>query len=595
MGNQKPDHTIDLNGVALRQAAEKRLQARLYRQEPVAPADMMNMLHELQVHQIELEMQNEELKRVRDELAHAHEIYFDLYNLAPVGYFTITEVGLIQEVNMTGATLLGWTRAELLQQRMPRFIVSEDQDIYYQHRKALFGTQAPQACELRLQPKDGRLLWAHLVGALAREAAGGVLCRMTVTDITERKQAEERTKALQAQVERGARMESLGVLAGGVAHDLNNILGPLVAMPEIVEAYLQRCGNPADPDHALALKTLQVMSGAALRASGVVSDLMVMCRRGLYEKTLVDLNQMVDQLLASKQFQTLQARRPQVQIIRQLAAAQLLALGSESRLARVLANLLGNAVEAIAQAGVVTIRTDRRVLAAPYQGYECVPAGDYVLLEVSDSGCGMTPATISRIFEPFFTTKQPGERSGSGLGLSVVHGLVKDHAGFLDVQSTPGVGTAFSIYLPVATPVAAAPAPAPRPLGGKVRVLAVDDDEGQRFLVQQQLEKLGYTVTVVTNTQDAVAYFAAAAAAGQPAPVDLLLTDMSGEGLDGLEISQSVRKLYPALKIIVMSGHAPDDYETQMKTIGFSWLSKPYTRLTLSHAIQQALHGGAEG
>ncbi len=595
MGTQESDHSTDLTGSVLRQAAEKRLQARIYRQEPVAPADMMNLIHELQVHQIELEMQNEELKRVRDELAHAREIYFDLYNLAPVGYFTITEAGLIQEVNMTGATLLGLTRLELLRQRMSRFIASEDQDVYYHHRKALFETKTPQECELRLRQKDGRLLWAHLVGALAQDAAGGMLCRVTMPDITGRKQAEDRAKDLQAKVERGARMESLGVLAGGVAHDLNNILGPLVAMPELVEAYLQRCGNPADPEHAATLKTLQMMTGAALRASGVVSDLMVMCRRGLYEKTLVDLNQMIEQLLATKQVQVLQARRPQVQIIRQLAAAQLVALGSEARLSRVLTNLLGNAVDAIYQAGVVTIRTDRRVLSVPHQGYERVPPGDYVLLEVSDTGCGMSPQTMMRIFEPFFTTKQTGERCGCGLGLSVVHGLVKDHEGFLDVQSAPGVGTTFGIYLPAAVTVAAPVTKDPHLPRGTERILAVDDDAGQRFVVQQQLEKLGYAVTVVTNTQEAVEVFTVAAAAGQPAPVELLLTDMSGEGLDGLEISRRVRKLYPEQKIVVMSGHSPDDYETQMKTIGFSWLGKPFTRLTLARAIQQALHGGAEG
>jgi CheY-like chemotaxis protein len=203
----------------------------------------------------------------------------------------------------------------------------------------------------------------------------------------------------------------------------------------------------------------------------------------------------------------------------------------------------------------------------------------------------MDAKTIARIFEPFFSTKSPTERSGSGLGLSVVHGLVKDHAGFLDVKSTPAMGSTFTVFLPAAAPEEESPAEAdigrlPR---GTERILVVDDEPGQRFLSQVYLTKMGYAATVVSNGAEAVALFEKAQLEGKDSPYDLVLTDMIMEGLDGLATCRMVRKLYPSQELVIMSGQIPDGYAPQIKELSAEWLNKPFTPIELARAIRLRL------
>ena len=174
----------------LRRQAEEKAAKMTENQEALSPEETRQMLHELRVHQIELEMQNEELRRAQAELDAARARYFDLYDLAPVGYCTLSEKGLILEANLTAATLLGVARGALVKQPISRFILKEDQDIYYLHRKQLFETGEPQACELRMVKKDGTAFWAHLAATVAQDADGAPVCRVVMSDITERKRTE---------------------------------------------------------------------------------------------------------------------------------------------------------------------------------------------------------------------------------------------------------------------------------------------------------------------------------------------------------------------------------------------------------------------
>jgi two-component system cell cycle sensor histidine kinase/response regulator CckA len=410
-------------------------------------------------------------------------------------------------------------------------------------------------------------------------------------DVTARKIAEEREKELLVKLERSARMESLGVLAGGVAHDLNNILGPIVALPDVAIEYLHRHGNPADPDFAATLDSLHMMKSSALRAASVVSDLVVLGRRAQFQKKSSNLNRVAEHLLESKPIKALQARRPDVTLSTRLMPESPWCQGSESRLARILENLTSNAVEAISGNGEVIISTSRMMFANPYQGYELIPAGDYVTLEVKDTGCGMDAKTIARIFEPFYSTKSPTERSGSGLGLSVVHGLVKDHTGFLDVKSTPNKGSTFTVFLPAVTAEEESP-PEKDPCrlpGGTERILVVDDEPGQRFLAQVYLTKMGYDVTVVSSGTEAVALFETAGCENKAPPYDLVLTDMVMEGLDGLATCRAILERYPSQKLVIMSGQIPDGYAHQITELAAEWLNKPFTPIELARAIRLRL------
>lgn len=442
--------------------------------------------------------------------------------------------------------------------------------------------------------KDGRLLERHSLPILLNGRNIGRV--WSFSDITERKRAENREKDLSVKLERAARMESLGVLAGGMAHDLNNVLGPIVLLPDLVNDFLARHGDPADPDYADTLQAIKAIKDSALRAAGVVSDLVMMGRRGQFQKNPVNISQVVKQLMGSAQIQDLQTRHPDVQMTLQLPNETLWFVGSELRLVRVLANLASNAVEAIDGKGDVVIRVDQQVFTEPYSGYETIPPGNYVTLEVTDTGCGIDTHTLPQIFEPFFSTKARSTRSGSGLGLSVVHGLVRDHEGFLNVESEPGKGTTFRIYLPSLTgDVIAENATKSILPGGHERILVVDDEPGQLFLTQLQLKKLGYNIVVVSSGEEAVALFESARREGRPAPFDLAIVDIIMPGMDGVTTCTEILRRWPEQKLLIASGHAPDGYEKQITTLGAEWLNKPFVAVDLARAVRTRLDRPGQG
>jgi two-component system cell cycle sensor histidine kinase/response regulator CckA len=211
---------------------------------------------------------------------------------------------------------------------------------------------------------------------------------------------------------------------------------------------------------------------------------------------------------------------------------------------------------------------------------------------VTDTGCGMDTKTMARSFEPFFSMKTPSERSGSGLGLSVVHGLVKDHEGFLDLKSTTGEGTTFVIYLPSSEngAVTAESKRASLPRGNEC-ILVVDDEAAQQRSALKWLKKLGYTATAASSGAEAVALFEAAKQAGEPAPFDLVMMDMVMVGMDGVAASKEIRRLYSGQKMLIVSGHAPIDLDIEAKALDIAWLTKPYTASGLAHALRDVLLG----
>jgi PAS domain S-box-containing protein len=493
------------------------------------------------------------------------------------------------DVNATLCRWLGYSKEELLAMSPLQIVTRNDPAFMESVGRSLLATGRAFVGNAFVA-KDGREIPVETnIRKVVLKGVDAIL--VVARDITERKRAELREKELREKLERAARMESLGILAGGVAHDLNNILGPLVVLPDMVAEYVAAHANPADPEYPDIMDALKVLKTSAARATGVVSDLVVMGRRGQFQRAPVDVNRVVAQMLESKPIRSLRARSPDLHLAIHPDREPAWCMGSESRLARVLLNLIGNAAEAIDGQGDVTVRTGRQRFAEPYSGYEPVPAGDYVTIEVADTGCGMDAKTMARMFEPFFSTKASVERSGSGLGLSVVHGLVKDHAGFVDVKSAPGKGTTFTIYLPVADAAAVQESGmwnATLPVGSE-RVLVADDEPGQQYLSRRTLAKLGYAVQVVGSGEEAVALFEAAGREGRPAPFDVAMVDMIMKGMDGLAACKAIRALYPGQGLMVVSGHAPDKLVDEAKALGIGWLSKPYTAADLAFAARRAL------
>ena len=408
-------------------------------------------------------------------------------------------------------------------------------------------------------------------------------------------------RSVQERLAATKRMEALSVLAGGVAHDLNNALGPLVALPDVILAQLRERPEQS-PAHRELRADVEAIKVAALRAAQTIKDLLTLGRQGRTAKENLDINQVIKSCWANGSLRFVGEGRSRVDMLAELSSTPLCVQGSESQLARAVDNLIRNAVEAVAGNGdvakgpnpsvnksaTVVVRSARVDLLAPRAGYEIIPAGRYATLSISDDGCGIEPQEIGRLFEPFFTKKRVNETSGSGLGLAIVHGVVKEHEGFVDVVSAPGLGTTISLYLPLVE----GPARTERALAaprGSARILIVDDEPIQLRTGRRVLTSLGYEVEVMESGLGAYELFSRAAASGQ-SPFDLVIMDMvMGEALDGLQIIEQIQRLFPAQKVIVASGHAPIERAELAVQKDLTWLGKPYGMETLANTVQKVL------
>ena len=408
-------------------------------------------------------------------------------------------------------------------------------------------------------------------------------------------------RSVQERLAATKRMEALSVLAGGVAHDLNNALGPLVALPDVILAQLCEQSGQSLPHQELRAD-VEAIKVAALRAAQTIKDLLTLGRQGRTAKENLDINQVVKSCWANGSLRFAGEGKARVDMLAELSSTPLVIRGSESQLARAVDNLIRNAVEAVAGNGDVAARSPNSSkksanvvvksaqvdLLAPRAGYGIIPAGRYATLSVSDDGCGIGPQEVGRVFEPFFTKKRVNETSGSGLGLAIVHGVVKEHEGFIDVVSAPGQGTTISLYLPVVEGPARTErvSAAPR---GSARILIVDDEPIQLRTGRRVLTSLGYEVEVMESGVGAYELFSRAAASGQ-SPFDLVIMDMvMGEALDGLQIIEQIHRLFPAQKVIVASGHAPVERAELAVQKDLTWLGKPYGMEALANTVQKVL------
>ncbi len=537
----------------------------------LSPSETRQTLHELRVHQIELEMQNEELRRAQVELDAARARYFDLYDLAPVGYCTVSEQGLILEANLTAAGLLGVARGALVGQRLTSFILPEDEDIYYLHRKQLFETGAPQSCELRMVKKDGAAFWAHLEATIVEDAAGQPVCRVVMSDNPERKRAEEEKAKLEAQLHQVQKMESIGRLAGGVAHDFNNLLTVINGYSQLLLSSL----SEGDPLRA----GLVEISQAGERAAGLTRQLLAFSRRQVLEPRVLDLNQVVEEMRSMLG----RVVGEDVEVRVALHAQPGMVHADPHQLEQVLMNVVVNARDAMPGGGKLLIETacvDWNESHA--QSHPEARVGRYVMLAVSDSGVGMDEPTRRQIFEPFFTTKEAGQ--GTGLGLSMVQGIVAQSGGYINVYSEPGQGTTFKIYLPAP---AEAAADAGRPaavaaLGGKETVLVVEDQAEVRAYAVAVLKAYGYRVIEAENAGVALLL-----CERDGERIDLVLTDVVMPHVSGRELANRLKKLQPGIQVLFMSGYTDDAIEHHgISEEGAEFIQKPFSPEQLAGKIR---------
>src|SRR5437667_726691 len=388
------------------------------------------------------------------------------------------------------------------------------------------------------------------------------------TEITERKRLEE-------QLMQSQKMEAVGQLAGGVAHDFNNILTAIVGYTDLLAAELH--------GHERQLEDLEEIRKAARRAAALTRQLLAFSRKQVLEPRIIDVNGVVvnlEKMLRSLISENIALR---THLATDLAAAR----ADPNQIEQVIMNLAINARDAMPEGGSLTIETGNATLDEAYtrQHVSVVP-GEYVMLAVSDTGCGMDEHTKARIFEPFFTTKAPGR--GTGLGLSTVYGIVKQSGGNIWLYSEPNKGTTFKVYLPA---VQAAPeeigkpaAAEPSPKGGGT-VLLVEDDEQLRRLTHRALATQGYTVLVAERGSMALDI-----ARRHRGPIDLLLTDVVMPDMNGPKLAEMLRVARPELRVLFMSGY-PDDAITNQGMLehGVAYLAKPLTTEGIARKVRDVL------
>ena len=488
------------------------------------------------------------------------------------GFLVHSQQGRVLEASERLSGLTGYTPDELLERSVfelcdadPRLLVGAIESSQAEGRARL---------ETNLFRRNGSTVPVEL-NLHRGEYEGEVFHSVFVRDLTGARAAQVEEAELQARLARSERMESLGVLAGGVAHDLNNILGPLVGYPELLEEDL-----PADSP---CLEMIREMGTSAHRAAAVIQDLLALTRRGNYRKEPLSLNDLVHTYLQSPECRRTMGLHPAIHLDTELDPFPLPILGSAPHLQQVLMNLVNNAFEAIEGEGAVTIQTRCRHLDLPVGGYDEIEEGDYVILTVSDTGAGIPPESVQRIFEPFYTKKMMG-RSGTGLGLSVVYGVVKDLSGYIDVQSDVGRGTTFALYFPVTRQSSDTPLPSVPSFRGGERILVVDDVREQRNLATRLLSSLGYEVSSVPSGESCIDFL-------RQKSVDLLVLDMIMKGgMDGLETLKRVRDIRPTQRCIIASGFAETDRVKSAMALGAGeYVLKPYTLDKIGQAVRTEL------
>ncbi|WP_319525877.1 ATP-binding protein [uncultured Desulfosarcina sp.] len=391
------------------------------------------------------------------------------------------------------------------------------------------------------------------------------------TDITAMKEMESR-------LQRAQKMEAIGTLAGGVAHDLNNILSGLVGYPELL-----LMDAPEKGEARLLLETIK-KSGE--KAAAIVQDLLTLARRGVAVSKVIDLNRVVQDYLTSPEMANLQSIHPKVAIQTNLSARAFNIMGSGLHLEKTVMNLVTNAAEAMPEGGKITLTTCDRHVDRPIQGFETIPEGEYVVLTVADTGTGIPESDLERIFEPFYTNKQMG-RSGTGLGMAVVWGTMKDHGGYIDARSTRGRGTEFDLYFPI-TRQDVTPETEARPMesyrGRGELVLIVDDIKEQRDLAAFMLKRLGYRVETVSSGREAVDF-------AKRQSVDILVLDMILEpDMDGLETYRQILAFSPGQKAIIASGFSESERVQEARELGAgAYIKKPYRMEQIGSALRQQL------
>lgn len=691
----KDNKTFPDKFAALRERAEALITQEGKESKDFSIEEVRKMADEFFTYKVELELQNEELRQAQIELEQSHRSYSDLYDFAPMGYLTINEAGIIVKANLTVADMLQVERVLLTKQPFSAFIQPADQDIYYNCRRTLLQSGAPQSVELQMQRRDGSSFYVQLDCSIRSETDGEPLeFRVALIDISKRKELEktlekskeewEQTfdamydivtlqdkdmhivrankaaheffevpygemigkhcyeffrgttescpgcplsnalqdtnnhtaiikhatldktfqvsiapipadngdlpylvhvarditgqKRLEEKLFQAHKMEAIGTMASGIAHDFNNILGAILGYSELVQQDV-----PADSPIGRNIANVII---SEKRAADLVQQILTFSRKTAHGKEVI-----CPHLLVKEAIKMLRATLPaSISIGGTIDPDCGTVLATPTSIYQIVVNLCTNALHAIHEnKGKLRVDLQRQRLSpAEIAGKTSLPPGDFVVLTVADNGQGMDNTTMKRIFEPYFTTKGPG--SGTGLGLALVHGIVRDCNGFIDIESSVGEGTTFRVFFPTAgsppahDSISEQKNEATRATGSE-RILMVDDEPLLVMINENRLQAFGYQVTAVTDSREALSLFRK-----HPDNFDLLITDQTMPGLTGNELTKAVLEIKPSLPVIVCTGHSETFSKEEALSMGIKkYVLKPIHSDELLDAVQELL------
>ena len=511
--------------------------------------------HELQVHQIELEVQNEELRQSHSALERSNRRFSDLYDFAPVGYVSMDRTSRIIEANLTVSLLLGIERSELIGKPFNVFVKSDDKDLFHQHRQALTPGLS-QTCEIWLKKRNDEFFFAEIASILLPEAGEASAEILTaVFDITLRKKSEEI-------LQRTERLDSLGVLAGGLAHDFNNLLSGIIGYVDLAQSYAEDGG--AHQAFQTLAKTRRIFD----RAKYLTQRLLTFSKGG----DPVLKKQSMEELVRDCADFALSGSAITVQF--SIEENLLPCFMDENQMSQVIHNIVLNARQAMPGSGSIEIII---INVPPNQIPSSLPpAQKFLKISIRDHGAGIHSQDMQRIFDPFFTTKA----AGSGLGLAISDSIVKKHHGLIEVESMATEGATFHIYLPASKDKVAAFAGEEKPCHGESRgqgkILIMDDEDSIREVAAVTLSKTGYDIVEARNGDEAIDCIKAAIHAGTSVIGAVLDLSIPG-GRGGAATIQELRLIDPDLVVIASSGYSDHPIMAHPKEYGFTdALPKPY-------------------
>jgi PAS domain S-box-containing protein len=554
---------------AFNHMVEKRQQAEAGLQEAKAELESRVVERTAALAQANTALQHElaERQRVEQALRASEEGYRDLFENASDIVYSADLQGHILAANLAAETVSGYTREELLHMRLRDLIAPEDREYSHQMLTKKLADRQPTRYEITIVAKDGRRILLEINSRLVLQNEQPVAIQGIARDVSERKR-------LEGQLRQQEKLAAIGTLAGGIAHDFNNILTAILGYTDLALREI--------PPEALSADRLHKVQAAGQRARDLVRQILAFSRQSDAERQPVLLRTIVQEALT-----LLRASLPTTIEIRSSIATDVSpVLANPTQIHQILMNLCVNAEHAMHDTGgLLEVRLDSVLVEADFATvHPPLQPGVHARLTIRDTGRGMPPDVVVRIFEPFYTTKDVGQ--GTGMGLSVVHGIVISHGGAITVASTPGQGTTFEVYLPRHTEPADHHPASEEPLpGGQARLLFVDDEVTLSRLGQELLTQLGYDVVACTSSLEALAIFRAT-----PHRFDLVITDQTMPYLTGDALARELRHLRSDIPIILCTGFSQAMMAEKIQAQGIDLLlMKPFIPRDLGLAVQKVL------